>query len=361
MSKKRFLSIGVGLVCVLAVLAVGCAAATPAPAPAPAPTTAPKPAPAPTPTTAAPPLELTLSGAPPPSGSYAILVGVAQLVNRYSKNVRVLTVGLAGGNPGHLVRLSNNEAGLAYCDPFTSADAAAGVAQFKGKPITNARALISVKPSSVHVVVSEASGITKMEELTGKKFGSGPAANFYTSMVERVLQFLGIKPDFVEKSFDDLMVDLQNRRLPGLAKTSPWTGMDSMIQQIRATTPIRPLGFSNEQVAAAKKGLPYTWGPIVAGLYSPQQPELNCLVYTNYLYARADLPEEIAYQITKSISEHWADMVAITPEFKGLDPAKQTLEFATPGMLPFHPGTVRYLRERGLKVPDEYLPPEMKK
>jgi TRAP-type uncharacterized transport system substrate-binding protein len=59
------------------------------------------------------------------------------------------------------------------------------------------------------------------------------------------------------------------------------------------------------------------------------------------------MDEKLAYQITKLLHEHTADLVAVHSAAKEI-----SLKNAVVGSpIPFHPGALRFYKEKGLKVP----------
>jgi hypothetical protein len=63
----------------------------------------------------------------------------------------------------------------------------------------------------------------------------------------------------------------------------------------------------------------------------------------NLLAVHADMPDQLAYDITRLLFEHQAELVAVHSEAARLKPASET----TASPAPFHPGAIRYYRERG--------------
>ncbi len=76
----------------------------------------------------------------------------------------------------------------------------------------------------------------------------------------------------------------------------------------------------------------------------------------NVLVARADVPEDYVYQITKVIWENLATLQEIHGATKDM-----RLESAVRGLgAPLHVGALRYFREVGLDVPERLIPEEAK-
>lgn len=93
---------------------------------------------------------------------------------------------------------------------------------------------------------------------------------------------------------------------------------------------------------------------IPKGTYKQQAEDHKTVGVYNFAIAHKDLPESLVYAITKAVLENNPEMV------KGHAAAKETLteNWDRNTFLPFHPGTVKYLQEKGIKVPDKLLPPK---
>jgi hypothetical protein len=65
------------------------------------------------------------------------------------------------------------------------------------------------------------------------------------------------------------------------------------------------------------------------------------------LVTGADTPDEVAYNIVKTMFEKKEDMVRVHKECENFDLKYQTNAAI---VIPFHPGAVKYFREKGLSV-----------
>ena len=69
------------------------------------------------------------------------------------------------------------------------------------------------------------------------------------------------------------------------------------------------------------------------------------------------MSEEDAYNITKGIFTHNADLTQAAAWMKGITPETGLQQMN----MPLHIGAYKYYKEVGIDVPEENLPPELKK
>jgi hypothetical protein len=65
------------------------------------------------------------------------------------------------------------------------------------------------------------------------------------------------------------------------------------------------------------------------------------------LVVNASMPEQLAYEISRTIFEKQADLIAVHKEAANIKLENQSLANAG---IPFHPGALKYFAEKGLKV-----------
>jgi hypothetical protein len=72
----------------------------------------------------------------------------------------------------------------------------------------------------------------------------------------------------------------------------------------------------------------------------------------NFVVGRADLPDDLVYQLVKAVFEGQPRLQRAHPVASETIPQNAVKDT----FLPFHPGAVRYYREIGIKIPDELAP-----
>jgi len=111
---------------------------------------------------------------------------------------------------------------------------------------------------------------------------------------------------------------------------------------------VRPLAFTDEQVAKADGGLGlWTRFVIPAGTYPGQGKDWNTIAQPNFLAVRADVSEEFVYLLTKTVYENLPFLRAIHKATNAM-----SLAGALAGLpAPLHPGAARYYKEAGMEIP----------
>jgi uncharacterized protein len=92
---------------------------------------------------------------------------------------------------------------------------------------------------------------------------------------------------------------------------------------------------------------------IPADTYPNQAAPVRSIAHPNVLAVRADVPEEVVYQVTRSM---WESL----PALQGIHRATMDMkpELALKGLTaPLHPGAARWYREQGLHIPEHLVPP----
>lgn len=287
------------------------------------------------------------------SSHFAYCVGQAKAINGVVADVDV-TVVETGATVDNLKRMLKNtiDYGLLTSDQAYLAYKGEGI--WKDTPFPDIRNLWFYTVSAIYITVREETGIKTVADLTGKKFSPGFRGAATEKMTEATLTYLGIKPEWVRGGASDLVDAIKDKRIVGYAKAADGFRLDASMMDIAATTPIRVLSFSDDQVKRVKDQFPYyPWVRVPAGSIKGMG-EFWAQGVAVAFAAPKSLPNDVAYKLVKAVME---DKEHQRAAFKGLadDMAKVTLEQS---LSPLHAGAIKYFREKGMKIPDHLVPAE---
>ncbi len=209
------------------------------------------------------------------------------------------------------------------------------------------RALFPMYETPFHAVTLKSSGINSVSEMGGKRVGVGPAGGTPGTYWPRFLEALGVSATVSNAGAADTAGQLKDGLVDVFAFAAGLpTGAFS---QLAAEADVTFLGFTPEEHAKILEAFPEVSNfTIPANTYTGQTEDQASVAMWNFAIAHKDVPESLAYEITKLVMENNDRMVQIHAA------AKATLlqNWVNNSFLPFHPGAVRYLEEKGIAVPD---------
>ena len=285
----------------------------------------------------------------PTTGIYYVYGGaIAKIISERLPGTRA-TAEATSASIDNMKFLRDRKADLALTLADTLADASAGRGAFDGAPVP-VLAVASLYDNYLHGITLASTGITRLADLKGRVVGTGAPGSGTELQSLRVLRAAGLDParDLRSQSLGpgegtDALKD-------GKIEALMWAGgLPTPAVQDLAHTP----GVSLRLFATADV-LPqlqreygnslYQAAEIPAGAYRGVDRPVPVVAVRNQLVARADLPDDLVYDITRVIFEHQPELVAVHPEAR-----KLTLESAVKhSPAPFHPGAIRYYREKGV-------------
>ena len=225
----------------------------------------------------------------------------------------------------------------------------------KGTRYNNIRAMFPMYDTPFHFVALEKSGIKSVKDLVGKKSGVGPRAGTCGTYFPLMFKALGIETTIRNGQASDMQSNLQD----GLIDAFPFcAGVPiAAYSELETTNKVRFFTFTDEELKKIKSALPELSDSMIPkGTYKQQTEDHKTVGLYNFAIAHKDVPDDLVYGIMKAVLENNPQMV------KGHAAAKETVleNWNRNGFLPFHPGAIRYLKERGINVPKILIPPEYK-
>lgn len=213
--------------------------------------------------------------------------------------------------------------------------------------------IIYQPPSDVGVgpVTLASTGIKSMSDVKGKRVAHVIGYPIGNDAIESYLAFADLTLDDVRQvefsGYNDAIEGLARGRVDVVFGY----GLSAIFEEIRSAHTVQWIGLPHDDVDGWERlraVAPFT-EPIVTdvaiGLPAGVEEELSTYRHNNYIAYTDMAPEEMVYFLTKSLVE-------LYPKYKDLHPELiwYTLEASLPpfGAAPYHPGTVRYLKEVGV-------------
>jgi len=296
--------------------------------------------------------KITLSIATGPTGGvyYPIGGGMANILAKHIPGLSATAEATAGSVANHEF-MATGKADVALTMADATWDAYKGQEKFQGKPV-NVRALMVLYPNRFHIVTLEGLGINRIADLKGRRISTGPPRSGTEVKTNRVLTAAGLDPekDIVRErlTVQESANALKDRKIDAFF----WSGgvPTAAVTDLAASPGIRIKLLDHQEVLEPmnkRYGPLYVKDVIPAKSYPGQETHAQIITIWNVLVARGDIPDEVAYNIVKTIFERKEDMDRVHAEARSFDLKYQTNAGA---VIPFHPGAARYFRERGLSV-----------
>ncbi len=221
----------------------------------------------------------------------------------------------------------------------------------KGKKYDNVRALFPMYDTPLQCVALKKSGITSFAQLAGKTVGTGPKAGTAGTYFPLIFEALGIKAMTRNGQSDDMGKQLTDGVIDafcfGAGIPIPTFSELDASQQVAFFT------WTDPELAAVRKAMPeFSETKIPKGAYKQQTDDQKTVGLFNFSITNKGMSDDLAYLITKTILENNAAMVRAHPATRETVAANASRN----SILTFHPGAVRYYKEKGIKLDPAALP-----
>lgn len=220
-----------------------------------------------------------------------------------------------------------------------------GSGAFEGnEPIESIRGLTALYPNFVQVVTTEDSGIESFEDLRGKSVGVGAPNSGVELNARMVLEAYGMSYDDINEdylSYSEAIDQIKNGMVDAAFVTSGVPNATVIDLDTTHTAKIIPI--EGEAMEYLEENYPFFSAEMIpAGAYGNDE-EIPTAAITNLLIISADISDDAAYEITKTLFEQLEQIQGSHNAAKEI-----TLETVDVGMpIPLHPGAERYFKEVG--------------
>ena len=281
---------------------------------------------------------------------YPLGGGIANVLSKYVPNMQA-TAEVTGASVDNMKLVGAGKAEVGFTMADTAWDAYQGQDKFKDNKQA-VRALVVFYPNLTHVVTVEGKGINTMADLKGKRISTGAPGSGTEVIAFRILEAYGIDKDKDVKRERLSVAESVNALKDGKIDALIWVGgiPTPAITDLAATpnTKIKLIDHADAvDKMRAKYGPLYVKDKIAAKSYPGQDKESTNLTVWNILVVNEKADEKVVYDIVKTMFEKKAEIVAVHKDATYLALENQ-LTGGSP--IPFHPGALKYFKEKGLKV-----------
>jgi uncharacterized protein len=238
------------------------------------------------------------------------------------------------------------DAGLAQGD--TQYHARTGGAPFAGRPQPKLRALFTVDRETFTLVARRDANVRTFDDLRGKRVAIGARGSGTRATMEQLMKASGVAPADFQSVVELRFVDLDTALCDGRIDAFVFVGghPNASIADASTACAARIVGIAGPAVDALLAAQPYyAKSEIPGGMYKGNEAAQPSFGMAATLVVSADLPDATAYAVTKAVFEHFDDLRRLYPAMGAVTRA----EAARNGVLPVHPGALRYFKEAGLE------------
>ncbi|MFS0688420.1 TAXI family TRAP transporter solute-binding subunit [Sporosarcina sp. 179-K 8C2 HS] len=273
-------------------------------------------------------------------GTYYALGGA--LADTISQETGIKTTAeVSQASAANMTALKDGGAEIAFVQTDIAYYASKGEMMFDGEVIDNVSAIGALYPETVQLVTLEKSGIKSFEDLKGKKVSVGAPGSGTYANAEQLLEIHGLSMSDIQPQnldFGESQESLQAGQIDAAFITAGTpTGA---VEGLNAVAQVYIVPVSDEKSdELISKYQYYAKEVIPAGTYGIAEDTPTVSVGA-MLIIQNDVPEDLAYEITKAIYENASKLThpkgALIKAETGLDGIG----------IPVHPGAQKYFDEK---------------
>ncbi|MEM8791473.1 MAG: TAXI family TRAP transporter solute-binding subunit [Pseudomonadota bacterium] len=222
-----------------------------------------------------------------------------------------------------------------------------GTSKFEGAgKFNNLRAVFSVHPEPVTVIASEASGITNISDVKGKRLNIGNPGSGTRGTWEVMEEAMGWTRSDLKLAAEMKSAETGQAVCDGKIDAYFWlVGHPSALtQESLATCAARLVNVTGPAIDKLVADNPfYRKATIPAGMYNNDEDIQTFGVGATFVTS-ADVPDEVVYVVVKAVFENFDQFKKLHPAFANLKEEEMIRDSLS---APVHDGAAKYYKERG--------------
>jgi len=274
--------------------------------------------------------------------------GIAQVLTKHLPHVEA-TAEVTAASVDNMKFLKQGTSDIAFTMADTAQDAVAGREAFAEYGAVPVRALAVLYSNYMHLVTRADSGIASVNDLRGKVVSIGTPGGGGTVQAERILVAAGIDPKKDVRPQYLGVAQAVDALKDGKLDALFWSGgvPTAAILDLVNTPGVTSRLLSLDEVLPALQktyGSSLYYRTVVPKDAYKMPGDVPVVAVANMLVVAERMSEQMAYDVTRTIFDQQATLAGVHPQARELSLDKAL----TGATIPFHPGAIRFYRERGV-------------
>ena len=285
--------------------------------------------------------------------AYTWSAGIADVINRNVSGVQA-TAEETKGYVANIKLLQKGDLEASFATSLSSFQAYKAIGNYAGTTPGKILSWMSIKPTAMHVITLEGSGIGKLADLKGKRVGMGQPGGVSMLDADALMAHIGLQPDADFEPFRVRLGAMANMLGDGQLDAAMWNGSYPLppVIKLGSQHAVKLIPIPDDVFGSLKaKVPPYFRNAIPGGSYKGIPEPTPSYGLANGLVIHADVDEDLVYRMTKAVYENLEGLKGVHPAF-----ASVTRDTVLNGFgAPLHPGALRFYREIGVPGIEEFV------
>jgi uncharacterized protein len=276
---------------------------------------------------------------------YVVGQSVCKLVNRGTD--LKCTAPSTGGSVANVnaIQAGDQDMGVAQSD--VQYKAYKGEGPWEGTAFDNLRAVFAVHPEPITVVARADSGIATFDDLKGKRVNVGNPGSGTRETLEAIMNAKGWTMDDFSLA-SELKSAEQSAALCDNKVDAIFFAVGhpaGTIQEATSSCDSRLVTITGPEIDELVSNNPYySKATIPGGLYTGNPDATETFGVRATFVTSADVPEDVVYNVVKSVFDNFDRFKGLHPAFANLTPEDMVSQGLS---APLHPGAEKYYKEKG--------------
>lgn len=274
---------------------------------------------------------------------------ICRLVNKDRKEHGVrCSVESTGGSVYNTRTIREGELDFGVVQSDVQSAAIDGVRAFENdEPYADLRAVFSVHPEPMHVMVRADAGINSVMDMKGKRVNIGNPGSGTRVLAGVLMDAAGVTPDDFALAAELKSSEQSAALCDGKIDAAIWAAglPNGSSMEATSTCEIKLLDLTTSGMDKVLASNPaYAAATIPGGMYPGNPDDIASWGPKATFVTDASTPDEVVYVLVKAVFENFEDFKKLHPAFGRLTEEQMIKDGLS---APLHPGAMKYYKERG--------------